>query len=347
MLEKLIFLFFALFFSEIIVAADEMSEDYFRDKITNLRREKDSGRLNEGEFTQKVWQCVYAPDMEKKTVITNRLMDIYEKFPLITEYQKVPEVNEAYVTITFKCQCACDKFYNSKSCHNPHQSHEKCACDHAGLVLEFIRNGRVEANYYDLAIKRVQNGEQSQKSCGETVSGSGASGDYCVRKRPSDFIITQFLWAPEPPHNEVSYFIYKTFQVDMKTLNSLKLRLDNDHNSSSGSRASFPYTLTGKWYHNCITYVAHVLEDAGVARRSSVGWKSWSCSFLYYDANWLKDLADSVKNGRKAINYRDSSYKDFIYSDAIQRRVLSHLIMLITAKSAPYAPKETKSCVNQ
>ncbi len=248
----------------------------------------------------EIWKHVYSEGVHVETV-KKKILDSYENFPLVTSYKKISSP-QAHITLSFKCQ-------------DSRQSRH-----HAGLVIEFIKNSKIQSVYYDLASKSAANGETSQKSSGEVICASGMPGDYKVRRLGADFIIEKFLWASATPHNEVEYYAYKSYVVNLPILSSLKERLDSDF-----LKDVFPYTYTGKWNNNCITYIAQALQDAGVIKQT--------LCYVYYDADWLKSLTDSDEKGEEFKAFEKSKYSEtLIISDEMQEKVIEALIELMHLK---------------
>lgn len=297
----LVFLFFNINASERYECKD------FDNKLIRLYNKYDNNTAT------AIWKHIYGKeerDNLKGKIVKRRIIDSHNKFnfPLITSYGEIDNYDKAYITLAFKCQDVRDYRH------------------HAGVVIEFLdENNKIQSLYYDLASKEAANGERVNQNK-DSGSASGGHGEYKVRRFHADDIIDKFLWSPIAPHHKVEYYGYKSYSIDKYKLSSLKKRLDCDY-----FKDVFPYTFTGKYNHNCITYVAQVLQDAGVINQTF--------RIMYYDAHWIMDLVNEneILKGKTFKTYTFHEEKNennkqidvYAASDEMQERVIQYILALV------------------
>ncbi len=275
----------------------------FQTDVNGFEKHLSDLARNPKQNATEIWRYVY-DNPQAAAEIERKIVEAYATKPLITEYGNIEDRNIAHVTLGFKCQ-------GRKSGIEPGDIHIGAFNDHAGLILEFFERDQLKVFYYDLATSDTSSGEDSNQVV------SGVISTYKVRCLDRTFIISKFLWAKIAPHYEVGYYTHKTFLVELSKLKTLKERLDKDV-----LKETFPYSWWGKWNHNCITYVGQALQDAGIIEQKFC--------VVYYDADWLREIANSaagkkVEEGR----YRRSKKREnelFVFSEKMQERVIMALL---------------------
>lgn len=231
----------------------------------NMKRALHSYINDEDKNYNAVFDIGYGTISSKQDIegFTNFIDEtVYDKGYLVSSLP--PARGKGHATVVFKLQ----KNY-----------------DHAGLVFEYIDSrGSCVASFVHLALLDDSSFD---------LSSGKPTADYKVHYKDSEYIVSRLVWdksnTPGKRRDILQYYPYKTFEVPLDAMLRVIERVKIDDRERT-----YRYNVLGLFAHNCLTYVAELLEQLGVALayRSSYT--------LYFHTDDLKKLLDRMAGKKHA-----------------------------------------------